>query len=175
MNQEAADSGGMEMGGPGPRQDPTPTSDRTTQMLGLGITGPRRPVDDLADRFEKPDGAAWMEGAIRRLGTTFDFSMTLQHLTADPAPDLEGLRRVKDACARGGPADPSRRLEFLLGYFLAITAGLARHGVVLTSRPGAEVRAALETLTASAPAEWTGLFARATRLAEDAPGGSKDL
>lgn len=141
-------------------RDPDPTPLRVddvlaTQLLRLGFAAGARPIDELIARLESPDGPNWF--ALAMAGPV------LAPLN-DPRvrPALEVLIEVKDA-SKGKlakPADPDERSEGLLGYFLAIGAGMFHHAQNICSRPDSEVKAVLADLATVVPAPWQEVLSR---------------
>jgi hypothetical protein len=146
----------------GPRE-PEPRIDHegATSLLRMAMVGPRRGVDGVIDRLRMPDGAEWLESALM----TFPAPSAAEARTmlVEGSAGLERLaeakERHKQAMLSGAPA--SQRQRAILLYYLCVAAGLAHHGLLLTSQPQGEVSAALLDLAVALPEPWSLMLARA--------------
>lgn len=135
--------------------------DRLTRLLRLGRNAAREPVEDLAARLRRPDGAAWIH-SVDQSGSLGPPGLLAQVL-AGGGPGLKALRDLK---GRGGELlqnrhDEEALLRGLLGYFLAIAAGLVHHDTLLTRQEPGRVRPLLRLLAGAAPPPWGPHFAAA--------------
>lgn len=92
-------------------------------------------------------------------------------LLVEGGASLEVLRALKDAAqAHFAPECPAaQRLAAGVWYYLAIAAARVHRGVLLTSRPPAEVQAGLIRLAARVPVPWSDLLSHAASLIEPPP------
>ncbi|MBX3317001.1 MAG: hypothetical protein KF902_09090 [Phycisphaeraceae bacterium] len=138
---------------------------QASTLLRLGLLGPRRPIDDLADRLAEPGAAHWLDSVLE-IGTTASIgkprSILLMGETA--LADLvkvkdEGKRRYRMADTADG------RLGGLAIYFVAIASGLVHHKQNICSRPPDVLHAALLDLAAAAAGHWSDMLTRAAATA----------
>ncbi|MCI0365895.1 MAG: hypothetical protein L0Y44_00035 [Phycisphaerales bacterium] len=114
--------------------------EKASLFLRLGMSAPRRPVDDLIDRLNQPDGKRWLPGALedgpmRGMGTPLD-------LLVNGKATVQQCMLIKDhskVFVRKA-MDNEAKMAGIAGYFLAIAAGLRHHGVLLTARERAGLR-----------------------------------
>jgi hypothetical protein len=139
---------------------PDITLDHASTLLRLGLTGPRRPVDDLIDRLQRPDGAAWLERALARIPACGSAAMLLGHAS------VKDLTAAKEHCKLllRDSSDPELRLAAIAGYFLSIAAGLRHHGVRIGGQGRAELSEILLDLAAAAPPAWRDMLAAAAMV-----------
>jgi hypothetical protein len=155
-----------------PPANPSPEGSRSpalpletaTRLLRLGLSEPRRPVDDLIDRLGAADGATWLEGALERvLG---DLGSAREQLVEGRATiaQLASVKEHSQTLLRAGP-DADSRLAGIAGYFLALAAALRHHGHALSSRGRDELDAVLLDLATAAPSPFSELLSGATQAA----------
>jgi hypothetical protein len=128
---------------------------QVSRLLEMGIRGGRRPVDKLVERLAMPDGGRWWTGVLAGV-----------HMT--PLGDrgvgvgLDAMRAMKDTCkvAALTGTDPETRHAATAGYYGAIAAALAHHGVLITSQPAIEVDSALSDIAGVVPEPWSDVFGR---------------
>lgn len=132
-----------------------------TQLLRVGLSAPRRPLDALVERLERPDGASWFTSALARspVGASEDPATTVLDGGAS-APELTAAKE-RAKTAYGVAADEDGRLVALLGYFLAIAAALVHHGAHITSQPRDGLNEQLADLSTALPAPWGAFVERA--------------
>jgi hypothetical protein len=114
--------------------------EKASLFLRLGMSAPRRPVDDLIDRLRKPDGGRWLaraleDGPMRGMGSPTDLLVngkaTVQECMLIKDHSKVFVRKATESDAK---------MAGIAGYFLAIAAGLRHHGVLLTTRERAGLR-----------------------------------
>jgi hypothetical protein len=132
-----------------------------SRLLRMGLSGPRRPVDDLIDRLRRPDGSPWLTSA---LAAALAPGESPRELLIDGGGSLERLRAIKE---RGKAmlqsfTTPQERLSGLACYFMSIAAALRHHRTPIGGRDDDELRSALLDLAESAPPPWDDLVAQAT-------------
>lgn len=134
---------------------------QASTLLRLGLLGPRRPIDDLADRLSEPGASTWLDGMLE-VGTTTAVGLPRSVLLA-PGTTVEQFGKIKDEGKRryrtAETADG--RLAGLAIYFVAIAGALDQHKKNICSRPLDVLHAALLDLAASAPGVWSELLTRA--------------
>lgn len=145
---------------------------QASTLLRLGLLGPRRPIDDLADRLSEPGASTWLDGMLE-VGTTAAIGQPRSVLLT-PGTTIEQFTKVKDEGKRryrtAETADG--RLAGLAIYFVAIAGALDQHKQNICSRPIDVLHAALIDLAAAAPGLWSELLTRAASSARDAARGS---
>ncbi|MCA9289688.1 MAG: hypothetical protein KDA25_01080 [Phycisphaerales bacterium] len=139
-----------------------PLTDRAvTRMLTLGLSRPARPIDGLIERLSAPDAAGWLDVALRLSPAASDGDPVdrLVHGQASRA-DLEVYKR--SAQASNAPPISDEAMRGMFAYFTIVAAGLAHHGILLTSRPREQVDEFLLDLAAVLPEPWHSFLCRAT-------------
>jgi hypothetical protein len=143
----------------------TPSGAHLSRLLRLGFSSERDLVDDLVERLRGPGGAAWFSEALRsgRLGPAAE----IEAIIAEGGVPRDALRALKDRgnALLGRPPDEESLHCGMAGYFLAIAAGLAHHGELLTRQPREKVDPILRKLAAAAPEPWAGVFRRGAEAA----------
>ena len=141
-----------------------------SRLLPLGLSQPAGPVADLIDRLTEADGEEWLRHALER-GPIGDASCEAVAL-ANGRADVSVLEAVKDRAKRmmSQAATRQEMLSATLAYFLSIAAGLAHHGVLMTSQSRDAVDQALVDLSDAMPDPWslllqTAAMATSTRSA----------
>ena len=144
-----------------PSTPPLPL-DTATELLRLGLSGPRRPVDDLVDRLSEPDGAEWLIRALEDKALGGRGSAVEQ--LAEGRATIDQLAEVKDRSQRllrTGP-DQDTLLAGIAGYFFALAAALLHHGRALSSRSRDELDPVLLDLATVAPSPFSEMLSDAT-------------
>lgn len=122
------------------------------QLLSIGLTDPRRPVDDLIERLAGPGGHDWLARAVG------GNDLLMQAVDDDAAdrPSLESLiamkDREKDRLAEAATVDES--LGALAGYCLCVGSALAIYGVLISSQSRDDWDALLVDLAEVMPPPW---------------------
>jgi len=129
------------------------------RLLMLALTK-RRPVDRLIDRISASDGHGWMRTILSLPAFTRAGDLTQGLVQGGWTADRLG--QFKNECKQmtGANQDERSRLAGMLGYYLAVAAGLAHSGRNLSSQPQAELEAVLLDLAEAAPLPWSDLLAR---------------
>lgn len=145
-------------------RDPGVTELQATRLLSLGLSNDRRPIDDLIDRLDEPDGARWLERVLT--ARSADVNAALTPALSSPQTNLALLKAVKE---RGKTlvketASGESRLEGLAIYFLALAAALVHHQRLISRQRMAEVRDVMLDLAAVAPTPWSDLLTRAAAI-----------
>jgi len=125
------------------------SDDDATRYLHVALDRPHRPIDDLIERLNRPDGESWMAEVV---GTVEPSARTLDELTATKN---EAKRALASAAGE-------LRLAAILRYFIAVGTALADHDALITGRTRQEVDDALSDLASATPRGWTELLLRAT-------------
>ena len=124
---------------------------QASTLLRLGLLGPRRPIDDLADRLSEPGAATWLDSMLE-IGTTAAIGKPRSVLLMG-ATSIDDLGKVKDEGKRRYRSSETAdgRLGGLAIYFVAIAGGLVHHLQPSSrcaprgaSRPGLGIRRSLE-------------------------------
>jgi len=94
-------------------------------------------------------------------------------LVGEGTAPLALLRTLKTAAQERFAPDcaAAERLAAGVWYYLAVAAARVHHGVLITSRPVAEVEVALAGLARRVPEPWRGLLHRAVALLGAVPPG----
>jgi len=143
-----------------------PDTARAARLLQLGIRGPVRPVDRLLSRLGAPDSREWFEHALDELTRTVQSDLRALLLNTAPGSSdgTPALRDLKDRCkkltSKGKPGDEP--LVPMLGYFLALGAGLAHHRTALSSVPRPEIDSVLLDIACVVTDPWADMLCRAT-------------
>lgn len=126
-----------------------------TRLLGLALSGPRRPVDDAIDQLVQLEGPAWLTSVLARLAPQAS-GLPLNEVA------LEDLRAMKETGKKAlvSAVDPEDRAAAVLVYFLAVGAALAQHGVQIASRPREDIEDAISDLAAVVPGPWARMLCR---------------
>ena len=132
-----------------------------TRLLHLGFQKARRPLDELLD--ERPDQEAWFrslieESPVARLGPPEDKLARGQATLVE----LRSVYKESKLLLRKAKTKEDRQTA-LLGYLLAIAAGLAHHRTLITTRAREEIDPLLLDLTGAAPKPWAELLTAALR------------
>ena len=131
------------------------------QLLRVGLSEPRRPIDSLTERLDQSDGAAWLESALTRgpIGGVGDATA----LIIEGGATVEDLMAIKERSKLGyaSAGNEDERRIVLLAYFLAVAAALLHHDRLITSQPRESVNEMLIDLGGSLPATWAAFAERA--------------
>lgn len=144
-----------------PGESNGPSSHR---LLKLGLTEPRRPIDDLIERLSRADGATWFQALCQRpplssLNALGSAGEGMIQGRASVAQLTELKEAGKQLLREPGP---EARLTGMAAYFLAVGAALANHGALICSRPRAELDPVLLDLATVLPGPWSDMLCRAT-------------
>lgn len=138
---------------------------QAARLLKMGISGPRRSVDDLITRLEAPDSEFFFR-SLMRTGLLTTIPRTAAGAGADalckPGLTIEQLTEVKDQ-SKNQAATSKSRDDYLAGvaaYYLSIAAALAHHGRLISATNRREMNDALLDLAASVPEPWADLLAQ---------------
>jgi hypothetical protein len=164
------------------------TTATASVFLRLGMSGPRRPVDDLIDRLRQPDGGAWLikaleNGSLNGLGSAASLlgqgEITIEqcvkvkerskamvasdrHSREGGNPEAARVPQGPDARLRGhDETGHDARLAGIAGYFLSIAAGLRFHDVLLTTRERTKLAETWLDLAEVAPEPFSTLLSEA--------------
>lgn len=140
---------------------PEITPDRATRMLRLGMTGPRRGVDDVIDRLRTPDGWKWWESCMSELGegSAKDAAARLVEGKADLKALTTAKELHKTRMSSGNPVP--QRLASMAAYYACIAAAQCHYKKPITNQNPALLGEALADLAASTPDPWSDLFGKA--------------
>lgn len=138
---------------------------QASTLLRLGLLGPRRPIDDLADRLSEPGAATWLDSMLE-IGTTAAIGKPRSVLLMG-ATSIEDLGKVKDEGKRRYRSSETAdgRLGGLAIYFVAIAGGLVHHRRNICSRPPDVLHAALLDLASASAGHWSDLLTKAAAVA----------
>lgn len=134
------------------------------EMLRMGVSDVRRPIDRLVDRLRTPGGPEWLLDTLR---------LPVWSLQDDPETaiargrlSLAALDSLKERCKLAAFSDPDSNLRLVAtgGYYLAIAAAAVHHNRLITSLPQDELANALLDLGEALPEPWTGMLGRAALL-----------
>lgn len=141
---------------------------QASTLLRLGLLGPRRPIDDLADRLAEPGSSSWLDSMLE-IGTTASIGQPRSVLITGAPVEL--LARIKDEGKRRYRAAETAdgRLGGLALYFVAIAAALVHHRTNICSRSPDVLHGALVDLASAAPGAWSDLLTRAASTARALP------
>jgi len=134
-----------------------------SRLLGMGMSEPRRPVDDLIERLGRRDGARWFR-ALLAAGPLGSGGADPERLLVEGKASLEIMRSLKEsakALFRERRDDPEARLGSIAAYFLCVAAALVHHGTLICGRDRREVEEVLIDLGVAVPGGWGALLARA--------------
>ncbi len=147
-----------------PKAKPDISPDLATRMLRLGVTGPRRGVDDLIDRLRTTDGWQWWESCMSELGegSAKDAAARL----VKGGYDLKQLTTAKELHkSRMGSGNPvNTRLTSMAAYYACIAAAQVHHKKSITNQNPALLAEAMADLAASTPQPWSDLIGKAAML-----------
>ncbi len=132
---------------------------QASQLLALGIAGPRRPVDDVIDRLAHPDGAAWFATAV------FPLKRLASALTRREAarPALDELIVLKEK-AKAALVDAATRDEASAAtalYFVAVATARVLHDAAISNQPSHEFAGVMADLAGAAPDPWAEILMEA--------------
>jgi hypothetical protein len=131
------------------------------QLLRVGLSEPRRPIDSLTERLDQADGAAWLGSALERspIGKIGDPKAVIIYGDAS----VDDLMMIKENSKRGyaEAQDEDQRHRVLLAYFLAVAAALVHHERLITSQPRESVNEMLTDLGGSLPGQWAAITEQA--------------
>lgn len=134
---------------------------RVSRLLELGLSREREPIDGLVARLRASEGADWLRKAIESggIGSRADW----ESIASPAGAPTSLLRAIKDRAndLLRDPADQDAFHAGMAGYFIAIAAGLAQHGELLTRQPREKLEPILRKLSEVAPSPWAPLFRRA--------------
>jgi hypothetical protein len=134
---------------------------RSYRLLKLGLTQPRRPIDELIERLSRDDGATWFLGLCQRQPLNL-FGLANEALPGGRASvaQLTELKETGKRMLRESGTDS--RLIGMATYFLAVAAALANHGALICSRTREELDPVLLDLATVLPGQWSEMLGRAT-------------
>ncbi|MBL9002096.1 MAG: hypothetical protein JNK25_13270 [Phycisphaerae bacterium] len=158
-----ANGGGTTSTGTGDDPYREITRDQASTLLRIGLEGPRRAADDLADELEKCDGLRWFESQFRR--PPFAELPHAGRLLLSGGTSLDALTALKER-AKSLVKNPTTREEYLAGlagYYLAIASAIAHHGARISRQPAEELEPVLQELAAVAPQPWSDLLLAAAK------------
>lgn len=140
------------------------TTSDASRMLELGLSSPRRPVDDLIDRLSLPGAGDWLAQTLAQ-GPAGAFGDPASYL-AEGKATLDQLLAVKQSSKSllNTVDDPATRLAALAGYFFAIAAALVQHKSNISSRSLSELEPVLLDLASVTAEPWTSLLAGASAV-----------
>lgn len=134
------------------------------EMLKMGVSDARRPIDRLIERLRGADGPAWLLDTLKQpaWGVAGDPEAAL----AKGGMSLESLDQLKERCKQAAftDQDGSRRIIATGGYYLAIAAAAVHHSRLITSLPAEELATAMLDLGEALPEPWTSMLGRAALL-----------
>lgn len=147
---------------PHPRATQIPLGhERAGALLRMGLSKPRRGIDDVADRLQALDGPEWLERAVGTLPVRSGSNAA--DLLAAGRVSLEDLQAWKEnyKASMTAPGSPDDRSAAILMYYLCLAAARTAHSQSITSQPPEEVAEAMIDLAAAIPEPWSTLLARA--------------
>lgn len=142
----------------------------TARLLELGLSGPRKPADDLLERLERKEGRRWFSDRV--LAGISEGGFENPDRLAPGEATLEELIALKD-WSKGEVSGSSgdRRLAGLAGYFLAVAAALVHYQKLICGRTRGELDPVLFDLATAVPSPWDDLFVKAARSSSSVPRG----
>lgn len=138
-------------------------------LLRLGLVGPRRPIDDLADRLADTGSSGWLDATLE-IGATAAIGSGRSTLVVG-TPSIEDLKKIKNEGKRRYRFADSvdGRLGGLAIYFVAIASALVHHRANICSRSPQVLHDALVDLAAVASGPWSDMLTRAAAVATALP------
>lgn len=145
-----------------------------SRLLELGLSKEREPIDGLVARLRSKDGSGWLRKAMEsgRIGALTEWE-AIANAAGAPISLLRSIKDRANALLRD-PVDQDALHAGMSGYFIAIAAGLAQHGVLLTRQPRGKLEPILRKLSEAAPGPWAELFLRALDSLEATARGLED-
>ena len=143
------------------------SASQASVFLKLGITGPRRPVDDVIDHLRKDRTGQWLSSALQAGPMTAVGSAaggaSAAELLASGKATLEQCSAIKEKSKKivKNAISPQERLGGIAGYFISIAAGLRHHDVLLTTHDRDELAGILLDLAEVAPEPFATLLSEA--------------
>lgn len=134
------------------------------EMLRMGVSDARRPIDRLVERLRSPGGPEWLLDMLRQ--PIWSIPEDPDNAIARGRMSLAGLDGLKERCKLAAFSDPDSNLRLAAtgGYYLAIAAAAVHHNRLITSLPQDELANALLDLGEALPEPWTALLGRAALL-----------
>lgn len=141
------------------------TQERASSLLRMGLHGPRKAADDLADELEQCDGTRWLETQFRR-SPFVELPHAGKAILSGEA-GLEALTALKERSKQivKKPATREAYLAGLAGYYLSIASALVHHHARITRQSKEELSQVLQDLAAVTPQPWSDLLLSAAKLA----------
>jgi hypothetical protein len=145
---------------------------RANRLLGVGLGGDTRPIDELIAYLSSGIAARWLELALDH-GPMKDFGSAREWLF-DGRASATQMRAVKDQSKRllKKAVAPQERLAAMAGYFIAIAASVVHHRIVPSDRPLGDIREVLIDLATALPEPWSEMLGKATLTLDEMMGGS---
>lgn len=131
-------------------------------LLALGLTGFRRPVDEIVARLREDGARDWLAasleaGPARRFGR-------VEEILLEGRASLTLLLQIKEESKRlyraSGP-DAEARLSGLATYLIVLASAFVNRAARIAGATADELRAAWLALAPAAPEPWDDLLARA--------------
>ena len=140
---------------------------RANRLLGVGLGGDPRPVDELIGYLSSGIAAKWLEFALDH-GPMKEIGPAREYLL-DGRATADQMRLAKNQSKRllKKATTSQERLAAMAGYFISIAASLAHHRVVSSDRPYADIRNVLIDLATALPEPWSDMLGRATIVLEE--------
>ena len=134
------------------------------EMLKMGVSDARRPIDRLIERLNAPGGPAWLVDTLRL--PVWAMREEPEVALARGRLSLAALDTLKERCKQAAFTDPDSNLRLAAtgGYYLAIAAAAVHHNRLITSLPAEELATAMLDLGEALPEPWTSLLGRAALL-----------
>ncbi len=143
------------------------TSD-ASKLLQLGLNIPERPIDQLMDRLNQPDGLNWLDLQLSEEPISM-FGSPKQLLVKGDIT-LDQLKKIKQQSKKllSSHPDYSSRMQATIGYFFSIAASLLHHQTLLSNRKREEIKAAMDDLSAITSDPWSDFFKSASQHTQTA-------
>ena len=137
-------------------------SSRANRLLGMGLAGAPRPVDELINYLSTGIASKWLEFALDHGPAKGIGPARAMLLEGAATPDQ--MRAIKDHSKRllKKAATQQERLAAMAGYFISIAASVVHHRVVPSDRPYADIRNVLIDLATALPEPWSDMLGQAT-------------
>lgn len=140
---------------------------RANLLLGVGLGGDPRPIDELIAYLTSGIASKWLEfaldhGPMKGIGSA-------RELLLEGRASAEQMRSVKEQSKRllKKAAASQERLAAMAGYFIAIAAAVVHHRTIPSDRPYADIRDVLIDLATALPDPWSEMLGKATIALEE--------
>lgn len=133
------------------------TSD-ASRLLQLGLDAPEKPIDQLVDRLNQPDGLKWLNLQLSEKNIAMYGSP--KQLFIGGKITLDQLQQIKQQSKKllSTHTDHSSRMQATIGYFFSIAASLFIYEKLISSRKREEIKASMNDLSAITSEPWSEFF-----------------